>query len=52
MIYHMLKYRADYQDAGDQAYETQQRERTVRNLRRRAERLGFSLTPVSAPTVS
>jgi transposase len=52
MIYHMLKHRDDYVDPGTQAYETQQRERAISNLRQRAERLGFELTLASSPTVS
>ena len=45
MIYHLLKYRTDYRDPGTQAYDTQQRERAERSLRRQAARLGFTLTP-------
>jgi len=52
MVYFMLKHRADYVDPGTQAYETQQRERTIRNLRRQAEKLGFSLSPSDSPAVS
>jgi transposase len=52
MIYHMLTHRDDYVDPGPQAYDLQQRERVLRNLRRRAARLGFQLAPAPSPTVS
>ncbi len=35
-----------------QEYEQQFREREIRHLRRKAARLGFSLTPFSADAVS
>jgi transposase len=47
IIYFMLKHRTDYRDPGPQAYDTQQRERAERALRRQASRLGFTLTPVN-----
>ena len=45
IIYHMLKNRTDYIDPGLTAYEEQHRERAIRSLKRRAARLGLSLTP-------
>jgi transposase len=52
IVYHMLKYRQDYQDLGADYYEQQYRERVVRNLTRRAADLGFRLEPVPEPQVS
>jgi transposase len=44
LIYRMLKGDIlQYQDPGPDAYNTRQRQRAVRNLRRRAESLGLSL---------
>ncbi len=51
-IYHMLRYRKDYVDQGAYAYEAQHRDTAIRNLRRRAERLGFQLEPKQVPAVS
>lgn len=45
IIYHMLKYQQPYVDPGEAQYEQQYRERTIRNLRRKAARLGFELAP-------
>lgn len=45
IIYHMLKDRRPYIDPGETQYEQQYRERTIRNLRRKAARLGFDLAP-------
>jgi transposase len=47
IIYHMLKDQTPYRDPGALAYEQQQRERTIRKLRRSAARLGFRLEEVS-----
>jgi transposase len=52
IVYHMLKYRQDYQDIGADYYEQQYRDRVVRTLTRRAADLGFRLEPVPAPQVS
>lgn len=43
LVYRVLKGSFAYQDPGAQAYEAQHRHRTLRNLRRRAEKLGFNL---------
>jgi len=51
-IYHMLKYRESYVDPGTQPYETKQRERAIRNLRRQAQHFGFALAPVTLTAVS
>ena len=46
IIYYMLRDRTPYQDPGAEQYEQQHQERLVRNLKRRAERLGMQLIPV------
>jgi transposase len=45
IIYYMLKYRQPYVDPGETQYEQQYRDRTIRNLRRKAALLGFELAP-------
>ena len=54
IVYHMLKYRKAYVDPGEAHYERQHRERTIRNLERRAAKLGLQLLPTAeeAPLVS
>jgi hypothetical protein len=41
----MLKYKVPFADIGAQGYETQQRERELTYLQRKAAKLGFDLTP-------
>lgn len=43
IIYNMLRYGLAYKEAGQDYYEQQYRERVVKNLKRKAEELGFSL---------
>jgi transposase len=43
LVYHVLKGDFVYRDPGCEAYDAQQRARTLRRLRQRAERLGFTL---------
>jgi transposase len=43
-VYIMLKYKVPYQDIGATEYESQQRERELVALKRRAAKLGFDLT--------
>jgi transposase len=43
LVYRTLKGELDYADPGESAYENQHRERTLRNVRNRAKRLGFGL---------
>jgi transposase len=45
IIYHMLKYHQPYAPMSSETYEQQQRDRAVRQLERRAARLGFALAP-------
>lgn len=52
IVYHMLKYRQDYQDLGADYYEQQYQERVVRTLKRKAADLGFRLEPMLTPEVS
>ncbi len=46
IIYFMLKYRKPFHDWGADYYEQQYRIRVLRNLNRRAAKLGFRLEPV------
>lgn len=43
-VYTMLKHKVPYQDLGAEGYETQQRQRELASLKRRAAKLGFDLT--------
>lgn len=54
MVYFMVKNRTDYVDPGVTYYEQQYRDRTIRNLKRKAATLGFELVaqPVQPTTVS
>ena len=54
LIYSMLKYGQEYVDAGQAYYESQYRERALRNLTRRAKELGYNLvaTQQSGPTAA
>ena len=47
IIYHLLKYRQPYHDFGADHYEQQYRARVLRNLNRRAAKLGFRLEPLA-----
>jgi transposase len=49
IIYHMLKHKEDYVDPGAAYYEAQHRERSLRNLQRRAAKLGLRLEPAPVP---
>lgn len=46
IIYFLLKKQQPYHDFGSDYYEKQYRERVIRNLDRRAAKLGYSLQPV------
>jgi len=52
VVYHLLKFKVEYQQMSAQEYEQQFREREIRHLRRKAARFGFSLTPVASGAVS
>ncbi len=47
IIYSMLRYGQQYVDAGAEYYESQHRQRALRNARRRAAQLGYELVPRS-----
>jgi hypothetical protein len=44
-IYFMLKYKVPFEDIGAEGYESQQRQRELTSLQRKAAKLGFDLTP-------
>jgi transposase len=44
-VYHLLKYREDFRPEAAAAYDEARREREIRQVRKRAERLGFTLAP-------
>ena len=44
IVYNMLKHGRQYVDRGTTYYESQYRNRVIKNLRRRASQLGFELT--------
>ena len=50
IFYHMLKYKQEYKDPGQDYYEQKYQERVVKNLKRKAKALGFNLVP--QPSVS
>lgn len=47
-VYYMLKNKVAYHDIGATAYDLQQTDREIIYLRRKAARLGFSLTQTAA----
>ena len=52
-VYFLLKHRRPYEDSGAARYDAQQQERDVAALRRKAARLGLTLTaPGSEPTAA
>ena len=44
-VYYLLKHHVPYQDVGAEIYEQTQRERDIAHLRKKAAKLGFTLTP-------
>jgi transposase len=46
IVYHLLKYGEAYEGDSAEAYEQQRQERELRQLSRRAQKLGYTLTPV------
>jgi len=48
MVSHVLTYRQAYIDPGADYYEEKYRDRTIRNLKRKARQLGLDLVPVPA----
>jgi transposase len=51
LVYRMLKGELTYHDPGAAAYNTQQRDRAIRTLRKRATTLGFDLVDLSTGEV-
>jgi transposase len=45
IVYHMLKYKSEYKDPGADYYEQQYRSRVIKNLERKAKKLGLELVP-------
>jgi len=48
IVYHMLKYKEEYVDSGAAYYEERCRERAIKNLERKATRLGMKVVPIIA----
>jgi transposase len=49
IYYHVLSTHTEYRQIEAQQYDQRQRERTIRNLQRRARQLGMDLVPAEAP---
>jgi len=52
LVYNLLRHGKSYRDPGAQYYEEQHRARVIRNLKRRAQSLGFTIEPAVAEGVS
>jgi len=52
IVYHMLKGKRPYQDFGASHYEQQYKQRVLKNLKRRAQRLDMELVPLTNGAVS
>jgi transposase len=48
IVYHMLKDKTEYLDQGADYYEEKYRQQVVKNLERKAAKLGFKIVPVEA----
>lgn len=48
IVYHMLKYRDQYVDPGQDYYQQQYQDRVIKNLQRKAKELGMELVPAAA----
>ncbi|MFQ5343922.1 MAG: IS110 family transposase [Anaerolineae bacterium] len=48
IVYHLLKYQEEYHDPGREAYEAQYQARMLKNLQRKAKKLGMKLEPLAA----
>jgi hypothetical protein len=49
VVYHLLKTGEPYREEGAEEYERMRRERELKHLARRAQKLGYTLTAVPAP---
>jgi transposase len=47
-VYHLLKYKTPYQDSRAEAYEQKAKERDLAHLRKKAAKLGYTLTAADA----
>ncbi len=52
IVYHLLKYGEAYEEESADAYEQKRQERELRQLTRRANKLGYTLAPVGEPPMS
>jgi transposase len=52
IVYYMLRDRTPYQDPGAQHYEQQYQQRVLRNLQRKAHRLGMQLVPLEDQAIN
>ncbi len=52
VVYHMLKYKVEYQAITTAEYEQRFREREIKYLQRKAARLGFLLSPSTVPALA
>lgn len=48
MYYHLMRDGKDYVELGEKAYEEKYRKQQIVSLQKKAERLGFAVTPVAA----
>ena len=48
LLYRMLRFGREYVDVGQDKYEQQYKERTLKHLTRKARDLGFQLVPVAS----
>jgi hypothetical protein len=51
-MYHILKFKVDYQAVSAQEYDQRFREREIRSLQRKAAKLGFTLSPLTTPVLA
>jgi transposase len=49
VVYHLLKYREPFNNESAAEYERTRRDRELKHLTRRANKLGYALTPVKSP---
>lgn len=50
LFYTMIRFGKDYEDTGATYYEEQYRNRVIKNMQRKAQQMGFSLTPLLLET--
>lgn len=52
LIYSMLKYGTEYTDVGQDYYEQSYKSRVIKNLKKRAQQLGYELVETTSPNQS